>query len=68
MDPINIADIEQDARHLRAQEMQRMHGLVSAYLSVYSQLLGTTLLSGLVAIGDTVRHWLSRNPKAHHPG
>jgi hypothetical protein len=65
--PIDIMEIEQDARRLRAEEMRRMHGLIGKYLSVYSQLLGATLLAGLAYGGNSARHLLSRHPKVHHP-
>jgi hypothetical protein len=65
--PIDIMEIEQDARRLRAEEMRRMHGLAGKYLSVYSQLLGATLLAGLAFVGNGARQMLSKHPKAHRP-
>jgi hypothetical protein len=64
--PIDIIEIELDARRLRAEEIRRMHGLVGKYLSVYSRLLEVTLLAGLAYIGASARHMLSRHPKVRH--
>lgn len=63
MDPINIAAIEQEARRLRAEELQRMQGLISARLRVYGQLLGATAQVGLMAVGESLRHLFSWNPR-----
>ena len=77
MSPLSIPAIEQKARQLRAEEMQRIRGLVSARLRLYGRLLGATALSGLVAIGESVRPLLSWNPQekasrtdagVHRPG
>ena len=62
--PLSIPAIEQRARQLRAEEMQRIRGLVSARLRQYGHLLGATALSGLVAIGESLRPLLSWNPQA----
>lgn len=67
MTPLDIAAIEHQARRLRAAEMQRIHGLMSAHLSVYRDLLLSTLKSGLIAIGKTLRPLFSWNPQARHP-
>lgn len=61
--PLSIPAIEQKARQLRAEEMQRIRGLVSARLRLYGRLLGATALSGLIAIGESVRPLLSWNPQ-----
>lgn len=63
MERLNIAAIEQQARRLRAAEMQRIHGLISARLFQYGQLLGATLLSALKLIGESLRPMFSWNPR-----
>ena len=67
MSPIDIIAIEHQARQLRAQEMRRIQGLVSARLRVYVRLIGATALSGLRAAGKALRPLFSWNPQAHHP-
>lgn len=67
MSPIDLAAIERQARQLRAEEMQRIRGLVSARLNLYGQLLGATARSGLAAVGKTVRPLFSWNPQTRHP-
>jgi len=66
MSPINIALIEQEARKMRAEELQRIQGLISARLHIYGQLMAATALSGLAAIGDILRPLFSWNPQAGH--
>lgn len=63
MDPIDIAAIEQRARQLRAEELQRIQGLLSARLRVYGHLLGASLHTGLVAASESLRHLFSWNPR-----
>ncbi len=63
MPPLNIPAIEQEARKLRAEEMQRIHGLVSARLRLYGQLLVATALPGLVAVSEALRLLFSWNPQ-----
>ena len=67
MSPINITEIERQARQLRAQEMQRIQGVISARLRLYGQLLAATALSGLAAIGSGLHLLFSWNPQARHP-
>lgn len=67
MSPIDIPAIEWQARQLRAQEMQRIQGLISARLHLYGQLLVKTASTGLAAIGSGLRHLFSWNPQARHP-
>ena len=64
MSPLNIAAIEQEARQIRAKEMQRVQGLVAARLRVYGQLLLATVLSGMVIIDNGLRALFSWNPQA----
>ena len=68
MSPLNIAAIEQEARQLRAEEMQRIQGLVSARLRLYGRLLGATALSGLTAISESLRPLFSWNPQERASG
>jgi hypothetical protein len=63
MPPLNIPAIEQEARRLRAEEMQRVQGLVSARLALYARLLGATALSGLMAVSESLRPLFSWNPQ-----
>ncbi len=68
MPPLNIAAIEQQARQLRAEEMQRIQGLVSARMRLYARLLGATALSGLVAASESLRPLFSWNPQERTSG
>ena len=63
MPPLNIPAIEQEARKLRAEEMQRIQGLVLARLRLAARLLGATALSGLVAASEILRPLFSWNPQ-----
>lgn len=63
--PIDITKIEQQARQMRAEEMQRINGLISARLSAYGELLAATLVSGLALVARSVRSLFSWNPQAH---
>jgi hypothetical protein len=67
MSPSDITAIERQARQLRAQEMQRILGLIAAHLRLYGQLLVSTALLGLAAIGSGLRLVFSWNPQARHP-
>lgn len=61
---IDIAAIERHARALRAQEIQRLHGLFAERLSLYAVLLGHSLLGALGALADGLRPAFSWNPQA----
>ena len=65
MPPINIAAIEREARQMRAREMQRIQGLVSARLREYGQRLLATAQSGMAAAEKSLRALFSWNPQAH---
>lgn len=67
MNPIDIVKIEQEARQLRAKELQRIERLFAARLGLYGRLLAGSTLSALAAIGEGLRHLFSWNPKTHHP-
>jgi hypothetical protein len=64
MSPINIAKIEQEARLLRAAEMQRIEGLMLARLGLYFRLLGGSILSAANVLTESVRPLFSWNPQA----
>jgi len=64
MPPLNIPAIEQEARQMRAAEMQRIGGLMSARMGLYARLLGATALLALIAAGEGLRLLFSWNPQA----
>lgn len=66
MSPINIADIERKARQLRAEEIQRIEGLISARLHLYAGLLATSAAAGVKIVSKSLRRLFSWNPQAHH--
>lgn len=64
MTPIDITKIEFEARQLRAEEMRRINGLVSARLALYGQLMAASALSGLKALAEILLPLFSWNPQA----
>ena len=64
MPPINIAKIEQEARRLRAAEMQRIEGLMLARLGLVFRLLTGSILSAGAVLAESVRPLFSWNPQA----
>jgi hypothetical protein len=64
MAPINIPAIEQKARQLRAEEMQRIEGIFSERIGLYGKLLAGTVLTGAIALTELVRPLFSWNPRA----
>jgi hypothetical protein len=64
MAPINIPAIEQKARQLRAEEMQRIEGIFSDRIGLYGKLLAGTVLTGAIALTELVRPLFSWNPRA----
>ena len=64
MSPLNIAKIEQEARLLRAAEMQRIEGLMLARLGLYFRLLSGSILSSVATLAESVRPLFSWNPQA----
>lgn len=64
MSPINVSKIEQNARRLRAEEMQRIQGLMLARLGLYFRLFAASSLSAMAALGESVRPLFSWNPQA----
>lgn len=67
MIPLDIAAIEQQARQRRAEEMQRIQGLVSIRLRLYGQLMGASLLTGLIVLAEALRPLFSWNPQNGKP-
>jgi len=63
MAPIDIADIERQARALRAEEMQRLQGIFAERLGLYARLLGRSLLSLAQIISKILRPAFSWNPQ-----
>lgn len=62
MRPINIPEIERQARELRAQEMQRYTDLLAGRLALFFKLLAYSVLSGLRVIFALLRPLFSWNP------
>jgi hypothetical protein len=63
MAPIDITRIEYEARRLRAEEMQRINGLISARLALYGQLMAASALTGLKALAEILLPLFSWNPQ-----
>ena len=63
--PLNIAAIEQEARKLRAEEIQRIEGLFLARMLVYGRSLLATAGAGLTVASIGLRRLFSWNPQAH---
>jgi len=53
--PLDIVAIEQQARRLRAVELQRIQGVVLEHLFQYGQSLIASLRSGAAEIGSALR-------------
>jgi hypothetical protein len=64
MSPIDISKIEQEARLLRATELQRIEGLMLARLGLYFRLLAASALSVLAVLAESVRPLFAWNPQA----
>ncbi len=64
MTPLNIPAIEREAREMRAEEMRRISGVISARMGQYGGLVLATARSGLAAIGEGLRPLFSWNPRA----
>lgn len=64
MSPINVSKIEQQARKLRAEEMQRLQGLMLARVGLYFRLLAASSLAALAVLAESVRPLFSWNPQA----
>jgi hypothetical protein len=64
MSPIDVSKIEQQARRLRAEEIQRIQGLMQARLGLYFRLLAASVLSVLNVLAESVRPLFAWNPQA----
>jgi hypothetical protein len=64
MSPINVSMIEQEARRLRAEEIQRIQGLMQARIGLYFRLLAASGLSALAVLAESVRPLFAWNPQA----
>ena len=64
MSPIDVSKIEQQARRLRAEEIQRIQGLMQARLGLYFRLLAASVLSVLNVLAESVRPLFAWNPPA----
>lgn len=53
--PLNTITIEQQARHMRAVEMQRLQGVFFARSAKYGRMLAGGVGSGLAGIAATLR-------------
>lgn len=61
--PIDIPAIERHARQLRAEEMQRLQGVLAERLGLYALLLARSLLAVLETAAECLRPWFSWNPQ-----
>lgn len=67
MQPIDIAAIEQQARALRAAEIQRVQGLFAEQAGVLAHLAAGTALAAVTALGEAIRPFFSWNPQDPAP-
>lgn len=58
--PLDIIAIEQEARRMRAIEMQRLYGLLATRLHIAGGLLLDRSRAGLVALGSALHLLFSR--------
>jgi hypothetical protein len=58
--PLDIIAIEQEARRMRAIEMQRLYGQLATRLHIASRLLANRARTGLVAFGNGLHLFSSR--------
>ncbi|MFA6312550.1 MAG: hypothetical protein WCV99_02635 [Sterolibacterium sp.] len=66
MNRIDIADIERQARQMRADEMRRLSGIMAERTGLYFRLLGRTLTSLAKLLNETLRPLFSWNPQRLH--
>ncbi len=55
--------IEERAHQLRAEEMQRIHGVVCRHLGCKCKQFGKVMLVVLTALSETIRPFFSWNPR-----
>lgn len=67
MQPIDIAAIEQQARALRAAEIQRVQGLFAQQAGVLAHLAVATAITAVTALGEVIRPLFSWNPQDQAP-
>ncbi|OHC65302.1 MAG: hypothetical protein A2045_09810 [Rhodocyclales bacterium GWA2_65_20] len=60
--PLDVIAIEQEARRLRAIEIQRIEGLIWARLQVFAHSLASRIRSATAEIGSVLRPLFS----SHH--
>ena len=63
MNPIDIPAIEQQARRLRAAEIQRVNGLFVERARLVAKLAAESLAVGAVAVSEALRPMFSWNPR-----
>lgn len=66
MTRIDIADIEREARKMRAEEMRRLSGIFADRMGLYFRLLGRTLTSLAKLLNEGLRPLFSWNPRGLH--
>lgn len=67
MDYIDIIAIERQARHLRAEEMRRLSGILATRSSLVLGLMGRSLAVLGRALSEALRPLFSWNPRELHP-
>jgi hypothetical protein len=65
MTSIEILSIERRASQLRAQEIQRLQGVIGQRLALYAKLLGGRLLALLKTLGQSLRPRFSGHSQHH---
>lgn len=63
MNPIDIPAIEQQARRLRAAEIQRINGLFAERVGLVARLAAKSLAAGAMAVSEALRPLFSWNPR-----
>jgi len=65
MRPIDIPAIEQEARELRAAEIQRINGLFAERVELVAKLAAASTVAGAHAFSEMLRPLFSWNPQAN---
>lgn len=63
MNPIDIPAIEEQARRLRAAEIQRINGLFAERTRLVAKLAAESLAAGAAAVSEALRPMFSWNPR-----
>jgi len=63
MNPIDIPAIEEQARRLRAAEIQRLNGLFAERARLVAKLAAESLAAGATAASEALRPAFSWNPR-----